>query len=153
MQSYLVLLQLIYPTLIMKQETRSPLGGWLVAAILLIGAVPGVNGRPFLLTFNLNQIDTNGLVSGYNVFISNTNNGARRLYGRVNHGVAQCPFDTANLANPVFFSVTTQVTNGAVSPYSAPLLFDTNNYPAPTSPAPPVIILLTPPTGLKVQVE
>jgi len=140
----------------MRQETQVQLGRRLFAAFaaaLIIWAAPAATGRPFLLVFNPSAMDTNGLVSGYNVCISNTSNGARQFYAWVNHGVANCPFDTTNsaLPNPVFFSVITVATNKALSPGSAAFLFDTNNYPVAAPPEPPPVIPLTPPTGLTVQ--
>jgi len=121
--------------------------------VLFVLLVLCASARPFTGTFTLSTADTNGFVTGYNICISTTNNANRQAWLWVNAGVTNFPFDTTNLPlpNPILIFGNAVATNGQVSVYSAPFLFDTNNYPIVGTNAPLIQLAPTPPAAFNVR--
>jgi hypothetical protein len=112
-------------------------------------------------TFNPSTSETNHTGGTYGLYASPTNANANSFYvGFCNQGSTNIVFSSQEASdvhtltiNPVYLYITYSAGTNT-SPYSAPFLFDTNNYPtAPNNtPTNPIVIPigLVPPTGINV---
>jgi hypothetical protein len=97
-------------------------------------AMASLSAPAWTLTWTLSSGDTNGAVQNYNFYFeSTTNQAVPTQFATANGGVSALTFSPTNFPNPCFLVAQAIGSNGNVSAYSAPYLFDTNSYPGPPS--------------------
>jgi len=104
----------------------------LVAACLVMLALAPQVAKPWKLTWNLSDSDTNGTLQNYSFYYeTDTNQGGLTLFASAPPGATSLVFTPTNMPNPCYLVGQVLATNGNVSAYSFPYLFDTNGFPNP----------------------
>jgi len=97
-------------------------------------AMATLSATSWTLTWNPSPGDTNGSVQSYSFFFESTTNQANPTqFGTTNAGMTSMVFDPSSFPNPCYLIGQALGTNGSVSAYSVPYLFNTNSFPGPPS--------------------